>query len=156
LVSVRAWYGTGLVAVGCGLITIENGVLQFVGLAGCFIGGGLVLSAVRRRLHAGVTLRLNQDIVTRLAEQRIAYWVARGYEACRGLLDEKDVVTVLGEDGKRYAIESYGLEEDGDRVHFAVAVDDGGWSSFAPYTRDEVVNADGSAVPPGPPQGLAP
>ena len=146
LVSDRAWYGAGLVAAGCGLITIQQALLRLLGLVGRLVGAGMLLSAVRRRLHAGVGSRLNQEIATRLAEQRIAYWVAERYEACRGLLTQKDVVAVVGEDGKRYAIESYGLEQDGGRIHFAVAVADGGWSSFAPSTRDEFINADGTTV----------
>ena len=62
------------------------------------------------------------------------------------MLDDKDVRHVVGEDGKRYSVVSYALDDGDGRVRMAVAVDDGGWSAFAPLVRDEIMKPDGTFV----------
>lgn len=62
------------------------------------------------------------------------------------MLDDKDVREVVGEDGKRYSVVSYALDDGEGRVRMSVAVDDGDWSAFVPLVRDEIMEPNGTFV----------
>jgi hypothetical protein len=61
-------------------------------------------------------------------------------------LDDEEVRQVIGEDGARYNVVSYGLADGQGRIRMSVAVDNGGWSAFVPLVRDEIMNPDGTFV----------
>ncbi len=60
------------------------------------------------------------------------------------MLDDKDMRLVLGEDGKRYTVVSYAIDDGDGRVRMSVTVDDGGPSALAPLLRDEIMSPDGT------------
>ncbi|KAB1945566.1 hypothetical protein F8271_07865 [Micromonospora sp. ALFpr18c] len=81
---------------------------------------------------------LNTETAARLADARLAEWQRVSHDEWRAMLDDKDVRQVLGEDGKRYSVVSYALDEGDGRIRMVVAVDDGGRSAFVPLVRDEI------------------
>ncbi|WP_229401855.1 hypothetical protein [Micromonospora okii] len=89
---------------------------------------------------------LNKEIAAPLADARLAQWRRIGYGEWRAMLDDKDVRQVVGKDGKRYSVVSYALDDGDGCVRMSVAVDDGGWSTFAPLVRDEIMRPDGTFV----------
>jgi hypothetical protein len=89
---------------------------------------------------------LNQEVATRLADERMAEWRRMGHAQWRSMLNDRDVRQVVGDDGKRYSVVSYALDDGDDRVRLVVAVDDGGWSAWRPLCRAEVMRPDGSLV----------
>lgn len=62
------------------------------------------------------------------------------------MLNDKDMRLVVGEDGKRYTVVSYAIDDGDGRVRMAVAVDDGGFSALAPLVRDEIMSPDGTFI----------
>ncbi|MBY8875569.1 hypothetical protein K7640_27440 [Micromonospora sp. PLK6-60] len=91
-------------------------------------------------------MRLNKEMAARLADARLAEWRRVGYDEWRAMLEDKELRQVVGEDGKRYSVVSYALDDGEGRVRMAVAVDDGGWSAFVPLVRDQLMNPDGTFV----------
>ncbi|GLY22456.1 hypothetical protein [Micromonospora sp. NBRC 101691] len=89
---------------------------------------------------------LNKETAARLADARLAEWQRVSYGEWRAMLDDKDVCQVVGEDGKRYSVVSYALDDGDGRIRMVVAVDDGGWSAFVPLVRDEIMMPDGTFV----------
>ncbi|MEV4845312.1 hypothetical protein AB0K20_19135 [Micromonospora matsumotoense] len=89
---------------------------------------------------------LNKELAARLADARLAEWRRAGYDEWRAMLDDKDMRQVVGEDGKRYSVVSFALDDGDGPVRMRVAVDDGGWSAFVPLVRDEIMNPDGTFV----------
>ncbi|MEU7756714.1 hypothetical protein AB0B57_13840 [Micromonospora sp. NPDC049101] len=89
---------------------------------------------------------LNKETAAALADARLIEWQRLGYGELRELLDEKDVRQVVGEDGKRYSVVSYALDDGDGRIRTSVAVDDGAGSAFVPLVRDQVMNPDGTFV----------
>ncbi|MEV4656613.1 hypothetical protein [Micromonospora sp. NPDC049301] len=85
-------------------------------------------------------------IAIRLAEARLTEWRRLGYAAWRALLDHKEMRQIVGEDGQRYSVVSYALDDGDGRVRMSVAVDDGGWSTCVPLVRNEIMNSDGTFV----------
>jgi hypothetical protein len=71
----------------------------------------------------------------------------RSYEDLRdSLLAESQEFEVVGASGVRYQVDTFAHwdgRKDGDLRVF-VAVDDGGWRSFAPLSESFIVAADGS------------
>jgi len=47
---------------------------------------------------------------------------------------------VVGEDGTRYTVVSYAIDDGDGRVRMSVVVDDGGLSAFVPLVRDELMS----------------
>jgi hypothetical protein len=86
------------------------------------------------------------ETAARLAEARMAEWCRLGYGEWHAMLDNRDVLQVVGEDGKRYNVVSYGLDDGNGRIRMLVAVDDGRWSAFVPLVRDEIMHPDGTFV----------
>jgi hypothetical protein len=91
-------------------------------------------------------VKLNKETAKRLAEGRMDEWRCLGYDEWRAMLDQKELRQVVGEDGKRYSVVSYGLDDGDGRVRLSVAVDDGGWSAYTPLVWDEIMNPDGTLV----------
>ncbi|MEW1585330.1 hypothetical protein AB0283_07780 [Micromonospora vinacea] len=89
---------------------------------------------------------LDREIAAELADARLVEWQRVGYGEWRAMLDDKDVRQVIGEDGKRYSVVSYALDDGDGRIRMSVAVDDGTWSAFAPLVRDQIMNPDGALV----------
>ncbi|TDB74186.1 hypothetical protein [Micromonospora sp. KC723] len=89
---------------------------------------------------------LNKETAARLADARLADWQRVSYGEWRAMLDDKDVRQVVGEDGKRYSVVSYAVDDGDGRIRMGVAVDDGGWSAFVPLVRDEIMMPDGTFV----------
>ncbi|WP_308042423.1 hypothetical protein [Micromonospora sp. PLK6-60] len=89
---------------------------------------------------------LDKEIAAQLAEARLVEWRRDSYEEWREMLDDKDMRLVVGEDGKRHTVVSYAIDDGDDRVRMVVAVDDGGWSAFAPLVRVEIMRPDGTFV----------
>jgi len=52
----------------------------------------------------------------------------------------------VGENGRRYAVVSYALDDGDGRIRMSVAVDDGGSSALTPLLRDEIMKADGTCL----------
>jgi hypothetical protein len=91
----------------------------------------------------------NRAAAARLANQRLREWLSTATYA--ELLaweesGERDRREVIADDGKLYQVVAYVLPDGDDRLRLVVAVDDCGWSAFAPLTRDEIMRADGSLV----------
>jgi hypothetical protein len=89
---------------------------------------------------------LNKKTAAQLADARLAEWRPRGYDAWRARLDDKEVRLVVGEDGKRYTVVSYAIDDGEGRIRMSVAVDDGGLSALAPLVRDEIMSPDGTFI----------
>jgi hypothetical protein len=89
---------------------------------------------------------LDKEAAARLADARLAEWRRVGYGEWCAMLDDKDVREVVGEDGKRYSVVSYALDDGEGRVRMSVAVDDGDWSAFVPLVRDEIMEPNGTFV----------
>ncbi|WP_433537795.1 hypothetical protein ACQPZK_08790 [Micromonospora sp. CA-249363] len=89
---------------------------------------------------------LNKKIAAQLADARLAEWRRVGYGEWRAMLDDKDVRQVVGEDGTRYSVVSYALDDGKGCVRMSVAVDDEGWSAIVPLVRDEIMKPDGMFV----------
>ncbi|MFI6785159.1 hypothetical protein [Micromonospora sp. NPDC050276] len=87
---------------------------------------------------------LNKETAARLADARLAEWQRASYGEWRAMLDDKNVRQVNGEDGKRYSVVSYALDDGDGRVRMVVAVDDGNWSALVPLVRDEIMMSDGT------------
>ena len=92
---------------------------------------------------------LNREIAARLAERRLAEWLSTATYA--ELLDweesgKRGRREVIAEDGKLYQVVTYVLPDGDGRLRLVAAVDDAGWSAFAPLTRDEVMRPDGHLV----------
>ncbi len=90
---------------------------------------------------------LNRDVATRLAEERLSEWRRLDYAQWSTFVDDTELREVIEEDARRYSVKSTGMDDGDGRVRISVAVDDGGWSSFAPLVRDEVMCPDGSLLP---------
>jgi hypothetical protein len=88
----------------------------------------------------------NRELAARLADERLAEWRRLGYTQWRLMLDDKELRQVVGEDAKRYSVVSFALNDGDGRIRMVVAVDDGGWSAFAPLCRDEIMRPDGSLL----------
>jgi hypothetical protein len=61
--------------------------------------------------------------------------------------DEQQVLQVTGASGAEYQIEVEAFWDDPRRpgnLRVMASIDDGGWSAFAPITRDFIIAADGS------------
>ena len=56
---------------------------------------------------------LDRELAERLADDRLAEWRRLSYEQWRQMLDGKELREVVGDDGKRYSVVSYALD-DGD------------------------------------------
>ncbi|MFC3502048.1 hypothetical protein ACFOOK_13905 [Micromonospora krabiensis] len=89
---------------------------------------------------------LDTRTATRLADARLAEWRRAGYDEWRELLDDREVRHTVADDGNRYTVVSHTLDDGDGRLRMTVAVDDGGWSVFAPLVRDDIMNADGTFV----------
>ncbi|RAO44851.1 hypothetical protein [Micromonospora saelicesensis] len=89
---------------------------------------------------------LKNESAAGLAEARLAEWRGVNYGGWRAMLDDKDVRHAIGDDGKRYRLVSYALDDGDGRIRMSVAVDGGTWSAFVPLVRDEIMNADGTFV----------
>ncbi|RKF27469.1 hypothetical protein [Micromonospora globbae] len=89
---------------------------------------------------------LDKEAPARLADARLAEWRRVGYGEWCAMLGDKDVRQVVGEDGKRYSVVSYALDDGEGRVRMSVAVDDGDWSAFVPLVRDEIMEPNGTFV----------
>ncbi|SCE79780.1 hypothetical protein GA0070216_102174 [Micromonospora matsumotoense] len=89
---------------------------------------------------------LDKEIAAGLADARLVEWQGIDYDEWRTMLDDKDVRQVVGEDGKRYSVVSYALDDGDRRIRMSVAVDDGTWSAFEPLVRDQVMDPDGTFV----------
>ncbi|MEV0722018.1 hypothetical protein AB0I37_04465 [Micromonospora purpureochromogenes] len=87
---------------------------------------------------------LDEGTAARLAEARLAEWRRLGYAEWRSLLDDKELRQVVDQDGQRYSVVSYALDDGDGRVRMSVAVDDGGWSAFVPLVRGEIMKPDGT------------
>ncbi|BFU43374.1 hypothetical protein [Krasilnikovia sp. MM14-A1004] len=92
-------------------------------------------------------MALNKKIAAQLAEDRLVEWRHRRYDEWRAMIDESELRQVVAEDGKSYSVSSFALDDGDGRIRMCVAVDDAGWSSFAPLSRDEIINPDGTFVP---------
>ncbi|MET8064769.1 hypothetical protein [Micromonospora sp. NPDC005313] len=66
---------------------------------------------------------LNREIAAQLAEARLAEWRRNGYDEWRAMLDDKDIRLVVGEDGKRYTVVSYAIDDGDGRIRMSVTVD---------------------------------
>lgn len=91
-------------------------------------------------------MRLKNESAAGLAEARLAEWRRVNYGDWRALLDDKDARHATGDDGRRYRVVSYALDDGDGRIRMSVAVDDGTWSAFVPLVRDEIMNPDGTFV----------
>ncbi|PWU47811.1 hypothetical protein DLE60_29225 [Micromonospora globispora] len=89
---------------------------------------------------------LDKEIAAQLAEARLAEWRRTGYDEWREMLDNKECRLVVGEDGKRYTVVSYAIDDGEGRIRLSVAVDDGGLSALVPLVRDELMSPDGTFV----------
>ncbi|MCX4389012.1 hypothetical protein OG777_19050 [Micromonospora peucetia] len=89
---------------------------------------------------------LDKETAARLAEARLTEWRRSGYDEWRAMLDDKEVRLVVGEDGKRYSVVSYAVDDGEGRIRLWVAVDDGGLSASTPLVRDEIMGPDGTFV----------
>ena len=90
---------------------------------------------------------LDMETASRLANSRLAEWRAVGYRLNgRAMLDNKELRRVAAEDGKRYSVVSYAIDDGDGRIRMSVAVDDGGVSAWAPYLADELMNPDRTFV----------
>ncbi|SIM82482.1 hypothetical protein SAMN04489832_2320 [Micromonospora cremea] len=89
---------------------------------------------------------LDKETAARMAEERLAEWRRLSYGEWRVMLEDKELRQVVGEDGKRYSVACYALDDGDGRVRMVVAVDDGGWSAFVPLVRHEIMNPDGTFV----------
>ncbi|MET7947926.1 hypothetical protein [Micromonospora sp. NPDC005324] len=89
---------------------------------------------------------LDKEIAAGFADARLVEWQRFGYGEWRAMLDDKDVRQVVGEDGKRYSVVSYALDDGDGRIRMSVAVDDGTWSALVPLVRDQIMNPDGTFV----------
>ena len=89
---------------------------------------------------------LNKKTAAQLAEARLSQWRLTGYDEWCAVVDDKDVRLVVGEDGNRYTVVSYAVDDGDGRVRLVVAVDDGGWSAFVPLVRDEIMSPDGTFI----------
>ncbi|WP_433128015.1 hypothetical protein ACQPWW_00445 [Micromonospora sp. CA-240977] len=89
---------------------------------------------------------LNKETAARLADARLAEWHRVSYGEWRALLDDKDIRQIVGEDGERYTVVSYALDDGDERIRMVVAVDDRGGSAFVPLVRDEIMMPDGTFV----------
>ncbi|MFE9655213.1 hypothetical protein [Micromonospora sp. NPDC006431] len=89
---------------------------------------------------------LNKETAAQLAEARLAEWRRNGYDEWRAMLDDKETRLVVGEDGRRYAVVSYAIDDGAGRVRMSVLVDDGGWSALVPLVRDEIMSSDGTFI----------
>lgn len=70
-------------------------------------------------------MSLDGRIAAVLADARLVEWQRIGYYGWRAMLDDKDIRQVVGEDGKRYSVVSYALDDGDGRIRMSVAVDDG-------------------------------
>ncbi|MGE6955111.1 hypothetical protein [Staphylococcus capitis] len=91
-------------------------------------------------------MKLDKKTAARLAEERLAEWCGRGYREWVGLLDDSELREVVSDDGTRYSVKSMAIDNGDGRVRMVVCVDNGGWSAFAPLSRAEVMNPDGTFV----------
>ncbi|MET8526884.1 hypothetical protein [Micromonospora sp. NPDC005172] len=91
-------------------------------------------------------MSLDGRIAAVLADVRLVEWQRIGYDGWRAMLDDKDIRQVVGEDGKRYSVVSYALDDGDGRIRMSVAVDDGAWSALAPLVRDQIMHPDGTFV----------
>lgn len=89
---------------------------------------------------------LNKQVAGRLAAERLTEWRGVDYHHWQAMLDSKEIRRVDAEDGKRYSVVSYAIDDGDGRIRMAVAVDDGGASALAPYVADELINPDGNFV----------
>ncbi|NLU80366.1 hypothetical protein HCA58_18695 [Micromonospora sp. HNM0581] len=89
---------------------------------------------------------LNKWTAAQLAEARLAEWRRNGYNEWRAMLDDKDMRLVVGEDGKRYTVVSYAIDDGDGRVRMSVTVDDGSSSALVPLLRDEIMSPDGTFI----------
>ncbi|MEU4716561.1 hypothetical protein AB0F73_23310 [Micromonospora purpureochromogenes] len=89
---------------------------------------------------------LDKGTAARLAEARLAEWRRLGYAGWRALLDDRELRQVVDQDGQRYNVVSYALDDGDGRVRMSVAVDDGRWSAFVPLVRGEIMSPDGTFV----------
>ncbi|BCB76892.1 hypothetical protein GCM10022251_48550 [Phytohabitans flavus] len=93
-----------------------------------------------------IRVGLNKALAARLAEERLAEWRRLDYARWRLMLDDSELRQVAGEDGKRYSVVSFAVDDGDGRVRMVVAIDDGGWSAFSPLCRDEIMRPDGSLI----------
>ncbi|MFG3691381.1 hypothetical protein [Micromonospora sp. NPDC047740] len=89
---------------------------------------------------------LNKETAAQLAEARLAEWRRNGHDEWRAMLDDKETRLVVGEDGRRYAVVSYAIDDGEGRVRMSVLVDDGGSSALVPLVRDEIMSPDGTFI----------
>lgn len=89
---------------------------------------------------------LDKETAAQFAEARLTEWRRSGYDEWRAMLDDKEVRLVVGEDGKRYSVVSYAVDDGEGRIRLWVAVDDGGLSASTPLVRDEIMGPDGTFV----------
>lgn len=75
---------------------------------------------------------MNRELAAQLADERLDEWRRLGFKQWRRMLNHKELRQVTGKDGTRYNVASYALDDGDGRVRMVVAVDDGGWSAFAP------------------------
>ncbi|PZG01620.1 hypothetical protein [Micromonospora deserti] len=85
---------------------------------------------------------LDKETAARLAEARLAEWRHVGYDEWRAMLDDKDVRLVVGDDGERYTVVCYAVDDGEGRIRLSVTVDDGGLSALVPLVRDEIMSPD--------------
>ncbi|WP_433132656.1 hypothetical protein ACQPWW_13760 [Micromonospora sp. CA-240977] len=91
---------------------------------------------------------LDRETAARLAEERLAEWRRLNYGDWRVMLEDKELRQVVDEDGKRYSVTCYALDDGDGRVRMVVAVDGAGWSAFVPLVRHETMNPDGTLSAP--------
>jgi hypothetical protein len=87
---------------------------------------------------------LDRETAARLAEARLAQWRRSGPDEWRGMLADKELRRVIGEDGRRYNVVSYAIDDGDGRIRLCVAVDDGGLSAFSPLVRTAIMGPDGA------------
>lgn len=91
----------------------------------------------------------NRACAATLADQRLTEWLSTATYAellARAESGEQDRREVAADDGKLYQVVTYVLHDGDGCLRLVSAVDDGGWSAFAPLTRDEIMRPDGSLV----------
>ncbi|MET7373035.1 hypothetical protein [Micromonospora arida] len=89
---------------------------------------------------------MNKEIAAQLAEARLAEWRRIGHDEWQAMLDDKDVRLVVSDDGKRYTVVSYALDDGEGRIRMSVTVDDGGSSAFVPLVRNDIMSPDGTFI----------
>jgi hypothetical protein len=93
---------------------------------------------------------MNKEEATSILEKRLGQLRKCSYADLKQMVEVKICIAeeAVGESGNNYQIEIEAVWDNKPEGHILVlaSIDDGGWSSFRPLTRDFIIAADGSFV----------